>query len=228
MLKLNDYCYALNTFRTLEGKETKARKKADIDKLKDQTATYVETNIYLEEHHFIKNIDKVFDDAPPFFGKMLYIWMAKGFDKVKISFLRFLECLYPLFNLDNRFNHNKIAFQIMDIDRDNRYMTLALNLLERVREEHYSLECMDYWDNTISFEDVPDNQDLKSIEIETTGERFDEYLNKYPSSVRAVIKERGVNDDKKTLCLLVSYYNHNKANKLLFRVLEEKLAQWWD
>jgi hypothetical protein len=37
-----------------------------------------------------------------------------------------------------------------------------------------------------------------------------------------------VNDDKKTLCLLVSYYNHNKANKLLFRVLEEKLAQWWD
>jgi len=107
-------------------------------------------------------------------------------------------------------------------------MTLALNLLERVREEHYQLECMDYWDNIISFEDVPGKPELKSIEIETKTERFDEYLNKYPSSVRAVIKERGLNDDKKTLCLLVSYYNHNKANKLLFRVLEEKLAQWWD
>jgi hypothetical protein len=116
----------------------------------------------------------------------------------------------------------------MDIDRDNRYMTLALNLLERVREEHYSLECMDYWDNTMSFEDVPDNPNLKSIEIETTAERFDDYLNKYPSSVRAIIKEHGEQDDKKRLCLLVSYYNHNKANKLLFRVLEEKLAQWWD
>ena len=115
-----------------------------------------------------------------------------------------------------------------EVERDNRYMTLALNLLERVREEHYQLECMDYWDNIISFEDVPGKPELKSIEIETKTERFDEYLNKYPSSVRAVIKERGVNDDKKTLCLLVSYYNHNKANKLLFRVLEEKLAQWWD
>jgi hypothetical protein len=115
-----------------------------------------------------------------------------------------------------------------EVERDNRYMTLTLNLLERVREEHYQLECMDYWHDTISFEDVPDNKNLKSIEVETKTERFDEYLNKYPSSVRAVIKERGVNDDKKTLCLLVSYYNHNKANKLLFRVLEEKLAQWWD
>ncbi len=116
----------------------------------------------------------------------------------------------------------------LDIDRDNRYMTLALNLLERVREEHYSLECMDYWHDTISFEDVPNKPNLKSIEIETTGERFDEYLKKYPSSVRAIIKEHGVNEDKKTLCLLVSYYNHNKANKILFRVLEERLAYWWD
>jgi hypothetical protein len=116
----------------------------------------------------------------------------------------------------------------MDIDRDNRYMTLALNLLERVMEEHYQLECMDYWDTNISFEDVPDKPDLKSIEIEITGERFDEYLNKYPSSVRDVIKKNGEQVDKKRLCLLVSYHNHNKANKLLFRVLEERLAQWWD
>ena len=115
-----------------------------------------------------------------------------------------------------------------EVERDNRYMTLALNLLERVREEHYQLECMDYWDNIISFEDVPGKPELKSIEIETKTERFDEYLNKYPSSVRAIIKEHGEQDDKKRLCLMVSYYNHNKANKLLFRVLEENVAHWWD
>ena len=116
----------------------------------------------------------------------------------------------------------------MGIDRDNRYMTLTLNLLERVRQDHYGLECMDYWDDNISFENILDKPDLKSIEIKTTGERFDEYLNKYPSSVRAITKEYGVIEDKKTLCLKVSYYNHSKANKLLFRVLEEKLTQWWD
>ena len=116
----------------------------------------------------------------------------------------------------------------MDIDRDNRDMTLALNLLERVKEEYYSLECMDYWDSEIVFDDVPENPKLKSIEVNTTTERYDEYLSKYPSSVRALTKEHGEELDKQRLCLMVSNYNHNKANKLLFRVLEERLAYWWD
>ena len=114
------------------------------------------------------------------------------------------------------------------IEQDNRDMTLVLNLLERVREEYYQMECMDYWDNDMIFQDVDDKLGYKSIDFEEKWEKCDEYLSKYPSSVRAVIKEHGEQDDKKRLCLLVSYYNHNKANKLLFRVLEERMAFWWD
>ena len=114
------------------------------------------------------------------------------------------------------------------IEIDNRDMTLVLNLLERVRKEHYQIECMDYWESEIVFDDVLDRPDVKSIDVITNSERYDEFLSKYPSSVRAVIKEHGEQDDKKRLCLLVSDYNHNKANKLLFRVLEERLAFWWD
>lgn len=114
------------------------------------------------------------------------------------------------------------------IELDNRDMTLALNLLERVREEYYELECMDYWDNDMIFEDVDGKPGVKSIGFEERWEKYDEYLSKYPSSVRGVIKEHGEQDDKEHLCLMVSYYNHKKANKLLFRVLEEKLAFWWD
>lgn len=114
------------------------------------------------------------------------------------------------------------------IDIDNRDMTLALNLLERVKEDYYQLECIDYWDTKFVLKSVPGDENLKSLEFETTGERFDEYLSKYPSSVRAVTKELGVIEDKKTLCVRVSYYNHKKANKLLFRLLEERLTYWWD
>lgn len=114
------------------------------------------------------------------------------------------------------------------IDIDNRDMTLVLNLIERVREEHYQLECMDYWHSEMIFGEVPDKPDLKSIDILTKNERYDEFLSKYPSSVRGVVKEHGEQNDKQRLCLLVSYYNHKKANKLLFRILEERLAYWWD
>ena len=114
------------------------------------------------------------------------------------------------------------------IDIDNRDMTLVLNLLERVREEYYQMECMDYWESDIVFEKIPNNSSRNLVDIVDKWEKFDEFLTKYPSSVRAVVKEHGEQDDKKRLCLLVSYYNHSKANKLLFRVLEERLAFWWD
>lgn len=116
----------------------------------------------------------------------------------------------------------------MRIELDNRDMTLALNLIERVREEYYQLECMDYWDSDYILNEIPNKPNSKSLEIDVTSERYDEYLSKYPSSVREVIKKDGKDMDKKTLCLKVSYYNHNKANKLLFRILEERLAFWWD
>jgi len=90
------------------------------------------------------------------------------------------------------------------------------------------LECMDYWDSEIVFDNVPENPELKSVEVNTTAERYDEYLAKYPSSVRALTKEHGEELDKERLCLMVSNYNHKKANKLLFRILEERLAYWWD
>ena len=114
------------------------------------------------------------------------------------------------------------------IESDNRDMTIVLNLLERVREEYYQMECMDYWYKDIVFEKIPNNSSHKLADVVDKWEKFDEFLSKYPSSVRAVIKQHGEQDDKKRLCLLVSYYNHEKANKLLFRILEERLPYWWD
>ena len=83
--------------------------------------------ISLNENSFKQNFKLIFGVDCQFFGKILYLYMARGYDKAIISFGRFLECLYPLYNNDNRFNHNKIAFKILDIDRDNGLN--ALNLL---------------------------------------------------------------------------------------------------
>ena len=45
--------------------------------------------------------------------------MARGYDRQRISLARFVEALYPLFDNENRLHHNKIAFNLMDMDRDN-------------------------------------------------------------------------------------------------------------
>lgn len=92
-----------------------------------------------------------------------------------------------------------------DVDRDNYWMTVVLNLLDKQINEYY----LDY------------EQDTK------------EYLNKYPSTIRKITKygfKSAFNRPKKSFPKLfeISYYQQQKCKKLLYRILEEKLEQWWD
>lgn len=149
------------------------------------------------------------------------IYHDRGWDGNYILKILQKKIEYQREELVNANRHTRIGI-------DNRDMTLVLNLIERVRQEYYEMECMDYWESEMIFNDVPDRPDLKSVDVITKSEKYDEFLSKYPSSVRNVIKEHGEQEDKKRLCLMVSQYNHKKANKLIFRILEERLAYWWD
>ena len=110
--------------------------------------------------------------------------------------------------------------------QDNRDMTIILNLLERVKDGYYESENTDYYEMKV--ETIPvDGTSLKQMKFEVLSERYDEYLNKYKSSVRKVLKEEG-EIDKETLCMLVASHNQEKARKLLFNMLNEKIEGWWD
>ena len=113
------------------------------------------------------------------------------------------------------------------IDADNRDMTIVLNLLERVRNEYYGVEYLDYRETKFRFEDVKDNPKRKRLEIDIIWEEDDKFLSKYPSTVRKVMKDKP-DLDKSSLCHWVSHYNEEKANDLLFRILRERMRRWWD
>jgi hypothetical protein len=113
------------------------------------------------------------------------------------------------------------------IDADNRDMTIVLNLLERVRNEYYGMEYLDYRETKLRFEDIKDNPKRKRVEIDIIWEEDDKFLSKYPSTVRKVIKDKP-DINKSDLCHLVSQYNEEKANDLLFRILRERMRWWWD
>lgn len=111
------------------------------------------------------------------------------------------------------------------VDVDNRDMTIVLNLIERVKEEYYDAEYFDYFESTVEF--VPTEDKEYRLETNLISERYDEFLQKYPSTVRLVRKKYG-ELPKETLVRKVSMYNHIKANRLLFRILEERMSWWWD
>ena len=110
--------------------------------------------------------------------------------------------------------------------QDNRDMTIILNLLERVKDGYYESENTDYYEMKV--ETIPvEGTSLKEMKFNVLSERYDEYLNKYKTSARKVLKEEG-EIDKETLCMLVATHNQEKARKLLFNMLNEKIEGWWD
>jgi len=115
----------------------------------------------------------------------------------------------------------------MQVDRDNRDMTIVLNLIERVKEEYYGSEYLDYSETKFRFEPVEDGRELYSMEEDVISENYDAYLRKYPSSVRKVLKNKS-GLDKKDLCYYVAKHNEKKAHDLLFKILKERMRWWWD
>jgi hypothetical protein len=115
----------------------------------------------------------------------------------------------------------------IDVDRDNRDMTIVLNLIERVKDEFYNTEYLNYEESKFRFEPVEGKENLSTLEVDVLSESYDEFLKKYPSSVRKVLKQRP-DLNKKDLCFYVAKHNQEKAHNLLFKILKERMRWWWD
>lgn len=175
----------------------------------------------------------------PFINRKLH-WRIRYFIGGIKNIFRWMPTLYKDKDWDDWYIftilQKKIEFQRkeiiyanrhMEVDRDNRDMTIVLNLIERVKDEFYNTEYLDYSETNHRFEPVDGNEKLYTMEVDILSERYDEYLKKYQSSVRKVLKERP-NLDKKDLCFYVSKYNQEKAHNLLFKILKERMRWWWD
>ena len=114
-----------------------------------------------------------------------------------------------------------------DINRDNRDMTIVLNLIERVNEDFYGVEYLDYSESKFRFEPIEGDDEYYTMEQDVISENYNEYIKKYPSSVRKVLKEKP-DLNKKDLCFWVARHNEEKAHDLLHRILKERIRHWWD
>ena len=61
----------------------------------------------------------------PYFGKLLYLWIAQGYDRQKITICDFIEWLSP-FRTDNKQQWLSKCFEILDFDKDRQLNILNL------------------------------------------------------------------------------------------------------
>ena len=122
---------------------------------------------------------------------------------------------------------------------DAKRMRLCANLIDKVQDGFYGSEYMDYHESDFNWLDNPDKPDYKQLEIETTSERFDDYFKKYPLVYKKVLTNKelqifgievrdGEIDAKQRIAMDIGRYNHERARKLLFKIMEENIEDWWD
>jgi len=113
------------------------------------------------------------------------------------------------------------------IPQTNRDITICLNLIERIQEEHYGMEYLDYFVSNYTWEDFDENS--KKLVIDEISNTADDYFKKYRSTVKKCLKKnRDLCFDKKRLAMAVSIENQRRCQALLFRILSERINWWWN
>ena len=181
-------------------------------------------------------------------------WRIKEFRSSVNKLIRWFPIIWKDRDWDDHYiweiMKNKLRWQAKYIgDRDfhtraamdAKRMRLCANLMDKVQDEFYSSEYMDYHESKWNFLDIPDKPGYKELDMETTSENFDDYFKKYPLAYKKVLADKKLQifgieardgetevDAKQRIAMNIGYYNHKRARKLLFRIMEENIEHWWD
>ena len=181
-------------------------------------------------------------------------WRLKEFKSSVSKLIRWLPIIWKDRDWDDHYiwelMKNKLRWQANYIAKrdwhtrselDAKRMRLCANLMDKVQDEFYSSEYSDYHEADFNWLDVPDRTDYKELKIETTSERFNEFFKKYPLVYKKVLMDNKLQmfsieprdgetevDIKQRIAMNIGHYNHNRARKLLFKIMEENIEGWWD
>ena len=119
--------------------------------------------------------------------------------------------------------------------RDSEVMMTCVRLMEKVQDGFYSSEYSDYH-KTKSWLVPADKEGYHTWESRMLEENFDDYFKKYPLIYKRVLNGEGpFNFDgkdeleiKQSIGMNIGHINHDRARKLLFKIMEKDIEGWWD
>ena len=117
--------------------------------------------------------------------------------------------------------------------RDAEIMMTCTRLIDKVTDEFYGMEYSDYHKTKHWFEPA-DKEGYSTLESRQLYENFDYYFDKYPLIYKRVMNGEGVfnregrEDDKHIIAMNIAHINHDRARKLLFKIMEQTIEGWWD
>ena len=138
------------------------------------------------------------------------------------------------FKIKNTAKYIKKNDRYIGCERDVQIMMTCVRLIEKIQDQFYDLEHTDYMEQEFSFEKI-ENSDLSKLNIETISQNLSDYFSKHPNIYRRALKS-SITKEKwhysevsdQTLAMWMAHYNHNRARKILFALMERNIEKWWD
>lgn len=183
--------------------------------------------------------DSAWDNTRFKWGKYVH-WRIRNFFHGIWNIIRWMPTLYKDKDWDDAYIlmilQKKIEFQRAElvnanrhtnIDKDNFWMTIVLNLIERELDGYYESEKYNFCKIQYNFGE-PDDYGSREWDVKLTENRLDEYLKLYPATTRKIIKKYSRDKDNNYLSMYVGIYNQKRCRDLIFEILKQKSANWWD
>jgi len=132
------------------------------------------------------------------------------------------------------------AKYIADKDRhtraqhDARNMRICVKLMQLIQDDFYDSEYSDYHKTKTWFEPTDVNDGSSTWESRQLEENFDDYFAKYPLIHKRVLSGEGIftregrEEDKQIIAMNIGLINQSRAQKLLFKIMEQNILGWWD
>lgn len=138
------------------------------------------------------------------------IWRQKDFD----SFY-----FYEIVQKKIKFQLKNFSRYSEEPDQEKKYMKICIDLIEKIKEDFYSLEYTGY-------RKIEMVKEGKITRFKVISENNSDFLKKYPL-VHRKLKNKNPDQSEESFCIMVSVENHKRAKDLLYRILSEKLEEWW-
>jgi hypothetical protein len=188
-----------------------------------------------------------FEDLYDFYWKLLG-WRINQFKKSVKNLIRWFPVMWKDRDWDDHYIweilKTKLKYQSeyigsRDIHVNAKYdaerMMWCVRLIDKIQDEFYSGEYMDYHESRFNWLDIEGDSEHKQLDIQEVSENYDEYFAKHKAAVRKVLANKELqifelNDDnyKQRLAMNLGYYNEKRAQDLLFKILNRDIRGWWD
>lgn len=131
--------------------------------------------------------------------------------------------------LDKKLNKMLVFFESGNVWQSDeslkptiKELKLVISLLDKIREDFYGLEYMEYLEEDMEFIPI-ENDDCYELEFKLKKDNLDEYFKKYHvKNIPTDFTER------KKLAIQISRKKEEQCKRLFFKLLNDKIERWWD